>query len=369
MDTNLIFSLIIILLLSPLFITYSYSQTQYTLPDHHFINCGSPSSSNFTGKSFIGDVNPTTFSVSGGQAANNWASSLPTIYQTARVFTRKAWYEFQADANNTESFPAFINAIEAFTTPSDLFRQGVNVPRVSPVGDNGDLDNLSSLYAFIPTYRVNVGGQKIEVQNDTLRRNWVPDDEYIFRSEQARKLSFKGTLTYDVQGASRFDAPDDVYKTTKELTNSLANITWRFEVRKSAMYLVRAHFCDFIGSGLADTTASFNLFVYSQHKEVIQPGNKMNTLQAPFYVDFVVNSLDSLSLNVSIGAINGNNQSAFLNGLEIMELVTNSGVDDHGGNGKKSKTVYIVVGGVALVLVLVLVLLSEEAGSRGKTGI
>ncbi|KAI7734742.1 hypothetical protein M8C21_008905, partial [Ambrosia artemisiifolia] len=65
--------------------------TQYTLPDHHFINCGSPSSTNFTGKSFIGDVNPTTFSVSGGQAAHNLESSLPTIYQTARVFTRKAW--------------------------------------------------------------------------------------------------------------------------------------------------------------------------------------------------------------------------------------------------------------------------------------
>ncbi|KAJ0482297.1 putative protein kinase RLK-Pelle-CrRLK1L-1 family [Helianthus annuus] len=418
MDSTLVFSLII--LLSPLFITSSYSQ--YTLPDHHFINCGSSSSSNFTGRTFIGDDNPATFTVSGGVTAGNPASSLPTIYQTARVFAKKSWYEFQADSNNTfvmirlhfspflsngidlsnskfdvsasgfpllsafsvgntlqikdfiipigsethfrieftptsQSSPAFINAIEAFTTPSDLFRQGVSLPRVSPAGDNGNENNLSSSFALIPHYRINVGGQNIEPERDTLRRSWIPDDPYIFQSVPAKNISFSGTLMYNGQGSSPQDAPDDVYKTAKELTNSLVNVTWNFEVSKSAMYLVRAHFCDIVSTGLVDANAGFNFFVYSHHKEEIQPGNRMNALQAPFYVDTVVDSVDSGFLNVSIGAVRGDNQTALLNGLEIMELVTNSGVVDHGSNGKKSKTLYIVIGGVVGGVALVLVLL------------
>ncbi|KAD6453764.1 hypothetical protein E3N88_08470 [Mikania micrantha] len=260
MASTLSFSLI--LFLSPLFITSSNSQ--YTFPDHYFINCGSASSIQFTGKTFTGDDNPTAFSVSGGTAHSDGspASNSSVIYQSARVFTQKSWYELEADQNNTfvmvrlhfspfnfnqielssskfdvsasgfpvlsnfnanttvikdfiipigslrtfrieftpsrgSSSPAFINAIEAFTAPSELFRHGVGVPRISPSGKNGDMNNISTSYAFVPNYRINVGGQRIEVDRDTLRRIWIPDDPYIFRSEPARNRTYGGTPMYN----------------------------------------------------------------------------------------------------------------------------------------------------------------------------
>ncbi|KAD0793413.1 hypothetical protein E3N88_43710 [Mikania micrantha] len=414
-------SLSLIILFSPIFITSSNSQ--YTLPDHYFINCGSTSAAEFTGQTFTGDNNPTNFSVSGGTATadRSPASNSPVIYQSARVFTQKSWYELEADQNNTfvmvrlhfspfnfnqielssskfevsasgfpllsnfnanttvikdfiipigslrtfrieftpsrgSSSPAFINAIEAFTTPSELFRHGVGVPRISPTGNNGDMNNISTSYAFIPNYRINVGGQRIEVDRDTLRRIWIPDDPYIFRSEPARNRTYGGTPMYNSLGSNRFDAPNDVYTTAKELTNNLVNLTWSFEVKMNAMYLVRAHFCDFISPGLVDKYAGFNFFVYSQYPEKIIPA-QMQATQVPFYVDFVVSSVGSTFVNFSIGAISGDNQTAFLNGLEIMELLENSTAGGLVNNGKKSNKVYIVVGGVVGGVVLVLVLL------------
>ncbi|KAL7604443.1 hypothetical protein Lser_V15G20052 [Lactuca serriola] len=406
-----------------LFSSLSLASSQDVLPDHYFINCGSNSDIDFTNQKFVGDVNPSTFSISGGHVAaenNNPATDTPVIYRTARVFTKKSWYELEADEISTfvmvrlhfsrfftngfefsnskldvsvsgfsllsgfstgnttvirefifpigserrfrieftpsrGSSSAFVNAIEAFTTPSNLFRPASSFPRISPAGKLADLEWLTSDYAFNPIHRVNVGGQRINVDRDTLRRTWTPDDSFIFNNGPARNVTFDGRINYVDGGASSSDAPDDVYKTAKQLNNSLVNITWNFNVNKNAMYLVRSHFCDIISTSLVDPNDAFNLFVYSHHKEEIQPGNTVDALQAPFYLDLVVESTDSDRLNISIGAIRGNNQPVFLNGVEIMEMLKNSGVRDP-VNGKKGKSVFIVVGcvvaGVAFLLVL-----------------
>ncbi|KAM0032295.1 hypothetical protein Hdeb2414_s0016g00473411 [Helianthus debilis subsp. tardiflorus] len=102
MESTLSFSLII--LLFTLTLVSSESKSQYVLPDHYFINCGSNSDINFTGVTFIGDENRVAaFSVSGGTIAiNNYlAPNTPEIYRTARVFTQKSWYELEADGSNT----------------------------------------------------------------------------------------------------------------------------------------------------------------------------------------------------------------------------------------------------------------------------
>ncbi|KAI3500380.1 hypothetical protein L1887_36201 [Cichorium endivia] len=82
----------------------------------------------------------------------------------------------------------------------------------------------------------------------------------------------------------------------------------------------------------------------------------MKALQAPFFVDLVVDSADSGFINISIGAVRGNNQPAYLNGVEIMELLKNSDAADQRKDRKKGKSVYIVVGcvlaGVGFLLVL-----------------
>ncbi|KAK9065666.1 hypothetical protein SSX86_015067 [Deinandra increscens subsp. villosa] len=408
------FPLLLLILLSSLFIISTNSQ--YILPKHHFINCGSQSSIDVNGTVFTGDDN-----FSGGLTADNPTPNTPPIYQTARVFTQKSWYELHADANNSfvmvrlhfspfryngielsdskfhvsvsgfvllsdfntgaitsitrdfivpirsvttfrieftptdSSSPAFVNAVEAFTTPPGLFRHG----SVSATGENGEVNNVASSYAFVPVYRINVGGEPIDVDRDTLRRNWTPDDPYIFRTEAATNRSFPGTPSYNGLGSSAFDAPDDVYKTAKILTSGFSvNLTWSFTVNTvntNAMYLVRAHFCDFISPGLSDANAGFSFFVNSGYAQKIKPA-EMYAVQVPFYIDIVVsNSVESRFVNVSIGG--PNNQTAMLNGLEIMELVKYSGVVDHirNNDGKKIRKVYIVfacvTGGVTLVLV------------------
>ncbi|XP_023748126.1 probable receptor-like protein kinase At2g23200 [Lactuca sativa] len=427
-----IMSFFLVILLSSL----SLASSQYALPDHYFINCGSNSDVNFTNRKFVGDVNPSTFSISGGHVAaesNNPASDTPVIYRTARVFTKKSRYELEADDINTfvmvrlhfsqfssnglefsnskldvsvsgfsllsgfstgnttvirefifpigserkfrieftpsrGSSSAFVNAIEAFTTPSNLFRPASSFPRISPAGSIGDLENVTSDYAFNPIHRVNVGGQTINVNRDTLRRTWTPDNSFIFNNGQARNVTFDDRPNYVDGGASSFDAPDDVYKTAKQLNNSLVNITWIFNVNENAMYLVRAHFCDIISTALVSPTDAFNFFVYSHHKEEIQPGNTIRALHAPFYLDLVVESNDSNRLNISIGAIRGNNQPVFLNGVEIMQMLKNSGVPDPAK--KKGKSVFIVVGcvvaGVAFLLVLLAGFFIGSRCGKGK---
>ncbi|KAK9065667.1 hypothetical protein SSX86_015068 [Deinandra increscens subsp. villosa] len=428
MDSILSFSLIFLLI--PLFIISTYSQF---VPDHYFINCGSKSSTDFTGKTFTGDDN-----FSGGLTADNPTPNTPPIYQTARVFTQKSWYDLQADANNSfvmvrlhfspfryngielsdskfhvsvsgfvllsdfntgaitsitrdfivpirsvttfrieftptdSSSPAFVNAVEAFTTPPELFRHGAPTPSVSATGENGEVNNVASSYAFVPVHRINVGGAAIELDRDTLRRNWTPDDPYIFRSEAAANRSFAGTPSYNGLGSSQFDAPDDVYKTAKILTSGFSvNLTWSFAVNTNAMYLVRAHFCYFMNPGLSDANAGFNFFVNGGYAQKIQPA-EMKAVQVPFYVDIVVrSSVESGFVNVSIGAVRGDNQTAFLNGVEIMELVESSGAVDDRKDGKKRKNVYIVVigcviGGVMLVLVLLVGLFIGSRCRRAK---
>ncbi|CAH1421174.1 unnamed protein product [Lactuca virosa] len=404
----------------------SLISSQYVLPQRYFINCGSNSKINFTGRNFVGDVNPSEFFVSGGHIAvenNNTAINTPPIYRTARVFAKKLSYELEAEENNTfvmvrlhfspfssnefqlsyskvdvsvsgfsllskfsignmtvirefiipigldrrftieftpshGSSSAFVNAIEAFTTPSDLFKPGVSYPRISPAGKIDDLENFESAYAFNPIYRVNVGGQTIGVDLDTLRRTWTPDDSFIYSNEPAQKVTFNGSINYYLGVASSDDAPDDVYKTAKQLNNRFVNITWNFDVNENAMYLVRAHFCDIISRALINSNDDFNFFVYSHHKEEIRPVSRMQALKAPFYVDLVVEPDFSGLVNISIGAIPGSNQPVFLNGVEIMELLKKSGVPDLANIEKKVTSVFIMVVCVLAGLALLLLLLA-----------
>ncbi|KAK1433114.1 hypothetical protein QVD17_10020 [Tagetes erecta] len=407
--------IIIIIFLSTVSLISSQS------PKSYFINCGSNNDTNFSWETFTGDDNPTNFRVSGGHKAvnNNPASNKADIYQTARVFTTKSWYELEADVNNTfvmvrlhfspffhngielsnsvfnvsvsgfpmltsfsvqnssdvlikeliipspvramfrivftpfsRSSPAFVNAIEAIATQHDLFVDATS-PHISPVGSIGDINYVALSYAYNPIYRINVGGPKVDVNRDDLRRTWVPDDPFIVNSEVAK--SVEGDVNYVDGHATKYDAPDDVYKTAKvQLANSSTNVTWDFEVNKNAMFLVRAHFCDINSSGLNDTNDAFSLFIYSYFKNDVKPGDTVKGLQIPFYIDFVVDSVETAFVNVSIGTAS---QPAFLNGLEIMELVTNSGVvDDVVSDGKSIKKWYIVLGSVVGGVVFVLLI-------------
>ena len=66
-----------------------------------------------------------------------------------------------------------------------------------------------------------------------------------------------------------FIAPDDVYKTAKQLKQpNFSNITWVFNVSKNSSHFVRVHFCDITGS--SPGALNFTLHIYGKFSKPIK---------------------------------------------------------------------------------------------------
>ncbi|XVF59345.1 hypothetical protein PTKIN_Ptkin07bG0268100 [Pterospermum kingtungense] len=260
---------------------------------------------------------------------------------------------------------AFVNAIEVFLAPESFIPDIAS--HVTPTGSRNSFDNLPS-QVLHTLYRINVGGPTLTPENDTLWRNWIPDDSFLFNPKAARKSEFfTDRPKYKTEGATEYIAPSLVYKTAKELNIddsrqlNFFNITWSFSVSKSAKHFVRVHFCDIISVSL--DVIIFNLYIYNKFGQKISPYDKMEQLAAPFYFDYVVDSDESGIMNISVGPrSDSQNQTAFLNGLEIMELMNKSDIvllPDKATS--KRPSLFVIVGSVgcgAFVIVLIVVFLS-----------
>ncbi|KAK2657557.1 hypothetical protein Ddye_010609 [Dipteronia dyeriana] len=341
-------------ILLPLVFLFQFSSillisSAYTLPDKYFINCGSKTNVNSGDRVFTGDLNSssvsfTTWISSPVRDSNQVAGQTETIYQTARVFRQNSKYEFEISNTSTpyleflfnitsgkfdiyfvpqESSFAFVNAIEVFRNPE-----------FNPFNGNYYKEVVSNYYkeivskALYTIHRINVGGPTEE--NDTLWRNWVPDDSYLYNSEAAENGSYAGKLNY-VKGVA---ALDFVYRTSKQIITADVNqsnnfnLTWNFSVSKNTSHFVRVHFCDTVSLSLnVLSVVIFNLSIAGKFRHEINTYNDAAVqLAAPFYFDFVVDSDDSGILNISVGpnAESLWKKTAFLNGLEIMEIMNKS---------------------------------------------
>ncbi|KAK4584761.1 hypothetical protein RGQ29_022455 [Quercus rubra] len=266
---------------------------------------------------------------------------------------------------------AFINAIEVFPAVDSYIPD--EAKQISSAGSNNSYRGLRS-WTLQTIYRINVGGPTITPEIDTLWRNWVPDDGYLVNLGSATSRFHSTEPKYGgnvSESISIFTAPTLVYQTAKvaepKNTSGNFNLTWSFNVDKSAGHLVRVHFCDIIS--VSANTLNFSLHIYNNFSMLIDPYEYGDLLAVPFYIDFVVYSDDSGHLNIGIGPwvdiinnsafLNGlENNSAFLNGLEIMKILGNSGItlslQEH-----KKKNVFIIVGsilgGLGLICILVAV--------------
>ncbi|XP_010548435.1 PREDICTED: probable receptor-like protein kinase At2g23200 isoform X1 [Tarenaya hassleriana] len=397
----------------PLFLLcFLLSSSAYSPPDKFFINCGSNSNVTYGRRTFFGE-NSVAFTKQGSEAIDQSASATSPIYQTVRTFRRRSSYSFKLDSsgfyivrlhfsavssrpellasrfsvsvsafghpllknfslqNSTEnphveeflltigsvafeiSFEpekssfALVNAIEVFPAPEDF------IPDQTLSPSNKNLRTV---------YRLNVGGEKLTPDNDTLWRNWSPDDDFLYNKGTVRnvtppyagKPSYQGTLT-------EYTAPDYVYQTAKvmnftrsEGVTVLMNVTWTFQVKKNANYFIRAHFCDIINPSL-DPDFAFFLYVNGELGLEINPALKMMQTAAPFYNDSVVVSDGSGMLNVSIR--NKGDSYGFLNGLQVMEILGLSGSSGSSTPRSSGKRVYVIAGSVAGGSVLILILL------------
>ncbi|GAB4844516.1 hypothetical protein Ancab_037895 [Ancistrocladus abbreviatus] len=224
---------------------------------------------------------------------------------------------------STKSKFAFVNAIEVISAPKDLIldiAQFVNSDGV--VKFNGLSKN-----AFETMYRINVGGPKVTPFNDSLWRTWIPDDNFLESRDGSRRVHFSGRISYQLGGASREVAPDNVYNSARLISSENAsipalNITWSFPVVEGYRYLVRTHFCDIASDALY--LLYFNVYVNANLAyENLDLSSIRGILTSPFYADFVVDGGSSGVLTVSIGPSNWSRPhaiDALLNGIEIMKM-------------------------------------------------
>ncbi|XP_058085357.1 probable receptor-like protein kinase At5g24010 [Magnolia sinica] len=252
---------------------------------------------------------------------------------------------------------AFVNAIEVFTVPNDLISDSA---KLIPPTKRNMFEGLSK-QGLETVHRINVGGPNISPFNDTLWRNWIPDDGYLLLNSAAMATNYSGPIKYPSIGLSREIAPEYVYNTAREMNklNMVTpnfNITWNFQVTVGFQYLVRMHFCDIV-SPVADQLY-FNVYIHNSFAyEDLHPFDLTSrTLAAPFYQDFVA-SPDSLGvIRISVGPSRMSSSgkiNAILNGLEILKISNSAGSLDgsvsgnsNSGSGRKHISVGVVVGSV-----------------------
>ncbi|KAK0606149.1 hypothetical protein LWI29_034595 [Acer saccharum] len=247
---------------------------------------------------------------------------------------------------------AFVNAIEVFPAPESFIPD--TALHITSSGSNGNYYKEIFSKVLYTIHRINVGGFTLTEDDDTLWRNWVPDDSYLSNSNTAKNgTPYTGKLNY-MGRVNEYTAPPFVYRTSKQMnTSNNFNITWNFRVSKYTSHFVRVHFCDTVSQTL--NVLTFNLFIAGKFRKEINTYDEANyQLDAPFYFDFVVDSDDSGILNISVGP-NATSylKTAFLNGLEIMEIMEKAPVIN---NGTKKGLILVVVvsvlGGLVFIGVL-----------------
>ncbi|XP_041029013.1 probable receptor-like protein kinase At5g24010 [Juglans microcarpa x Juglans regia] len=269
---------------------------------------------------------------------------------------------------------AFVSAIEVFLVPDKDFVKDRDVDLITPSGLSSHKYSGVRSEVLLTIHRVDVGGPQ---NNDSLWRNWIPDDEYLLPGESGKKcVPYEGTLNYGVNGANNYSASDLVYKTCRELnldssegSSNSSKITWRFDVSNRATHLVRLHFCDIISKNASDVF--FSLSFYGNFTHMISTNEISDLLAAPLYYELVVESDDSGYMDISVGPRqDSKNKTAYLNGVEIMEFMKKSSLVDVPGNENRSQ-VYVIVGtvcGVAFVFIVIVLFFLGIKYKKAKQG-
>ncbi|TYH28956.1 hypothetical protein ES288_A02G185400v1 [Gossypium darwinii] len=332
----------------------------YTRPNEHFINCGSDF--NFTGngsRNFVGKTG----------TKRETTSSVSQLYWTFIIKTSGTYFVrlhffvpsssdnlYNAKFTVLASGPAGSPVIKEFLVNIDEGRFKINfipsqvfltpesfVPDTAPLAGRlrGSFDSLRSRVLHT-VYRINVGGDNITTDEDTLWRNWIPDNQFLSDPSSAMKnsLFFKGEPAYTSGRANEYTAPNLVYKTARisivqdQFNRGQSfNITWSFKCDPSI------------------DSVMFDLYIYDKFEKVVYPYNETGQFAVPFYFDFVVDSDKSGVMNVRVGSRNDSeNQMAFLNGIEIMEFVPQ---DQE--RSKKGTNLVPIVGSVVGAVVFVFV--------------
>ena len=215
------------------------------------------------------------------------------------------------------SLMAFVNAIEVFSAPRDL---------ISDLAwsklDKGFKNWTLLDQALESVYKINIGGGKVTLLNDTLWRTWTADDAKFLQSgvSSSRVRAFRGPIEYIECGASREVALHHVYDTSR-VTDS--NMTWVFPLNSDHEYLVRMHFCDIISQALYQLYFDILINDDMVYNDLDLSEATSHTLESPYYIDFFVNLDGRKSLKIEIRSSKRDypeNHLGLLNVLEIFKI-------------------------------------------------
>ncbi|KAI9113587.1 hypothetical protein K1719_015514 [Acacia pycnantha] len=247
----------------------------------------------------------------------------------------------QIDFFPVESKVAFVNAIELFRIPDNF------IPNMaSHVTSKGNTSDYKSIHSWVLStrYRLDVGNSGSSVETyDTLRRRWEKDGRY---AKNGTAFSSSVAIHYDARGEDNNNgseenggvvygvpsttviAPETVYLTARVMTSDsgnvdkVFNISWSLQVKSNYSYFIRAHFCDLTSMGPGLTY--FNFYIYNHFNWSVR--TDLWGSSVPIYRDFVVDSDDSEILRISVGPDESSIvKNAFLNGLEVMEIIKTRG--------------------------------------------
>ncbi|XP_020578628.1 probable receptor-like protein kinase At5g61350 [Phalaenopsis equestris] len=396
-----IFSLFLLLLLHlPLSLTSNNPKNPaFTPSDIYLLDCGAPKSLQLSdGRTFRSEPQSSSFLSTDEDIRLSSTSPIPSLsplYHTARVFSSTSSYSFfitklglhfirlhffpfpSPSYNlssaiftvNTEDFVllrdfsvpspaspvlkeylinvdnerlsltfkpqkgsfAFLNAVEVVSAPESLIPN--SAASISPQEQFSGINN----YALEVISRINVGGEKISSENDTLAREWLPDS-FLKPPETAEKVAIAPEkVKYPEDGTvTQLIAPRSVYATADSMRDAnvsepMFNITWEIPADGGGYsYLVRLHFCDIVSRSL--NTLYFNVFI---NRMLAIPNLDLSSLTGgnlamAYYKDFVVAGTtlisSSISLQISPPVMNDIGlPNAILNGIEVMKMSNSAG--------------------------------------------
>ncbi|KAK4255728.1 hypothetical protein QN277_008691 [Acacia crassicarpa] len=344
------------------------SFASYTPPDNYLIACGSSQNITFQGRTFVPDSQHSSLVLETGNSivAANSSSRVPfPIYQSARIFTEKASYNFEIQQQGrhwvrlyffpvknpshdltsasltvvTDEFVLLNNFTFKNYNGSYMFKEyAINVTSdtltLTLIPSNGSVVFVNgievvsmpndlfidqalalipsepfsglSVLAFETVYRLNMGGPLLNAQNDTLGRTWENDLKYLHVNSSVLNVSVSPSTIKYPAGVSPETAPNWVYATAETMGDANVaqnsfNVTWVFPVDPNFSYLIRAHFCDIMSISL--NSLVFDMFVNSDIAlRSLDLSSITGNLAVPYYRDFVSNaSTDSNTLSVSVG--------------------------------------------------------------------
>ncbi|XP_047310912.1 receptor-like protein kinase FERONIA [Impatiens glandulifera] len=235
---------------------------------------------------------------------------------------------------------AFINGIEIVSMPDNLYLTGLNSPSTTLVGKNSSFI-VDTGMALETLYRLNVGGQSINVQDDTgMFRKWDNDNGFLkHNSIVGKETNVDFTVLYNNRTPA-YTAPDAVYTSQRAMgpdqNNLIVNMSWIFSVDSGFSYLLRLHFCEFVIDIDGNNQRVFTVFLGDQIADKsVDVFRRAGGKEIPIFSDYVV-SLPvgndgipskqdlSLSLHPNIDS-RPSSVDALLSGLEIMKLNKSDG--------------------------------------------